>query len=119
MTIDLTPFTPTGPANAVTDETTGERWYVFPEPYGRLLSVTTAFRSIAKSGLVMWAGQLAAAAAFVELPTVLTASRVKPCGKTYNRCGDRHDWQATCDRCPCSVCRACVERWLAERHMAE
>jgi hypothetical protein len=53
VTVDLTPFTPTGPANSETDETTGDRWYYF-EQYGRLMSVTTAFRSIAKSGLVIW-----------------------------------------------------------------
>jgi hypothetical protein len=106
-----------GPANAVTDEETGERWYVFNE-YGRLLSVTTAFRAIAKMGLMVWAAQLAARHAFIELPTVITASRTKPCGRATNRC--RHDdWQTRCERCPCGACRPCVERWLADRHKAE
>jgi hypothetical protein len=118
MSIDLTPFTPAGPKNAHTDETTGERWYYFPE-YGRLLSVTTAFRSIAKSGLVIWAGQLAAAAAFLELPTVLTASRTRACGNTTSRCQKTHDWQTRCEHCPCGECRDCVQKWLADRHMAE
>lgn len=118
MSVDLTPFTPTGPANSSIDETTGDRWYHF-EKYGRLLSVTTAFRSIAKSGLVIWSAQLAAAAAFTELPTVLTASRTKPCGKTTSMCRKTHDWQTTCERCPCGTCRPCVQKWLADRHMAE
>lgn len=118
MTVDLTPFTATSPQGPSTDETTGERWY-FYEPYGRMLSVTTAFRSIAKSGLVMWAGQLAAAAAFVELPTVITASRRKPCERTHSRCQSKHGYQATCEACPCGDCRECVQKWLADRHMAE
>lgn len=118
MTVDLTPFTPVGPANSETDETTGDRWYYFPE-YGRLMSVTTAFRSIAKSGLVVWSAQLAAAAAFNELPTVVSASRRRPCGNTYSQCRRSHDWQTTCEKCPCKVCRACVEHWLADRHKAE
>lgn len=119
MTVDLTPFTPVGPANSETDETTGERWYYF-EPYGRLMSVTTAFRSIAKAGLVVWSAQLAAAAAFEELPTVVSASRRKPCGNTYSQCRRRdHDWKTTCAKCPCEKCRACVEHWLADRHKAE
>jgi hypothetical protein len=118
VTVDLTPFTPTGPANSDTDETTGDRWYYF-EQYGRLMSVTTAFRSIAKSGLVIWSASLAAAAAFEELPTVVSASRKKPCGNTYSQCRRNHDWQTTCEKCPCKTCRACVEAWLADRHKAE
>ncbi len=118
MTVDLTPFAASHPQGSTTDETTGERWYYY-EPYGRMLSVTTAFRSIAKNGLVMWAGQLAAAAAFEELPTVITASRRRPCGYTHSRCQSKHGYQATCDLCPCTVCRECVAKWLAERHMAE
>jgi hypothetical protein len=118
MSVDLTPFTPTGPANSSIDETTGDRWYHF-EQYGRLLSVTTAFRSIAKSGLVIWSAQLAAAAAFTELPTVISASRTKPCDKTTSQCRKTHDWNTTCERCPCGTCRLCVQKWLADRHMAE
>lgn len=106
-----------GPANSFTDEESGERWYVY-DKYGRLLSVTTAFRAIAKMGLMIWAAQLAARHAFIELPTVITASRKKPCGKTTNRCG-HDDWRATCERCPCGECRTCVEKWLADRHKAE
>jgi hypothetical protein len=106
-----------GPANSHTDEDSGERWYVY-EKYGRLLSVTTAFRAIAKMGLMRWAAQLAARHAFIELPTVVTASRTKACGRSTNRC--RHDdWQTSCERCPCGACRPCVEKWLADRHFAE
>lgn len=114
MTAELNPL------DAVTNEDTGERWYPIPDGNGgwlRLLSVTTAFRSIAKIGLIAWAATLAAEAAFTELPTVISASRKKPCGKTHARC--RHDWQETCDGCPCGVCRACMVKWLADRQIAE
>lgn len=116
MSIDPKPPLRSGPANSITEES-GERWYYF-EPHGRLLSVTTAFRSIAKMGLMIWATQLAARSVFVELPTIVIASRRKPCDKTTNRC--RHDdWQTVCERCPCGECKPCVEKWIAERHFAE
>lgn len=104
------------PQGSVTDEDSGERWYVFGDD--RLLSVTTAFRSIAKMGLLIWGATLAAEHAFVELPTVVTASRKKPCGNTHSRCRHLNE-QDRCDRCPCAECRACVVKWLADRHFAE
>jgi hypothetical protein len=106
------------PTNAVTDETTGERWYpltVNGVEY-RLLSVTTAFKAIAKIGLDKWMCNITATAAFDELPTVITASRRKPCGRTTHRCKD-HDWQS-CQERGCGECKACVTDWLASRHKA-
>lgn len=97
------------------EESLDGRWYIIDGQ--RLMSVTTALKSIAKWGLPPWAGKLAAEAAFAELPTVVAASRRQPCGRTNNRC--RHDWQETCDDCPCRICRACVTQWLADRHLRE
>ena len=118
MTLDLSPATRSGPANSTTDEETGHRTYYF-EPYGHLISVTTAFNAIAKIGLDIWKTQLTAEAAFNELPTVITASRVKACENTHSRCRKTHEWQDRCPRCPCGDCRACVAKWLADRHFAE
>jgi hypothetical protein len=81
------------------------------------MSVTTALNAVAKRGLVDWAGLLAAELAFDELPTLNAASRRKPCERTTNRCG--HGPDVTCDGCPCRVCRPCVQRWLARRHVRE
>lgn len=102
------------PFHAVEESDDG-RWYIIDGQ--RLMSVTTALRSIAKWGLPPWAGKLAAQAAFAELPTVVVSSRVKPCERTNNRC--KHDWQEPCERCPCRECRDCVAKWLADRHIAE
>jgi hypothetical protein len=108
----------TGPAYATTDDD-GHRWYVFPDDPQRYLSVSTATGVIGSEGLMVWAASLAATAAFIELPTILTASRKKPCERTYNQCAKEHGWQARCDRCPCAVCRACVAKWLRDLHRAE
>jgi hypothetical protein len=97
------------------EESDDGRWYIIDGQ--RLMSVTTALKSIAKWGLPPWAGKLAAEAAFAELPTVVASSRIKPCGNTHSRCG--HDWREPCERCPCGRCKACVTKWLADRHIAE
>ncbi len=93
-----------GPANAVTDEKTGSRWYVHPRTGERFISVTTVLSNIAKFGLPDWAGRLAAEATFDRLPWVVRCSRVKPCNasKTDNACGQ---------------CRDCAQLWLASRHL--
>lgn len=105
------------PANAVTDETSGERWYILPDGQGgelRLLSVTTAFRVIAKIGLDIWKTEFTANSAFEELPTVITSSRKKPCGRSRHKCKD-HDWNTCADK-GCGGCRECVALWLAGQH---
>jgi hypothetical protein len=106
------------PQGSITDELSGNRWYFEPDGNGgelRLMSVTTAFNSIRKMGLDKWMTLYTANAAFDELPTLITASRVKPCGRTNHKCGDRHDW-LTCAEKGCGDCRACVALWLSTRH---
>lgn len=97
------------------EESDDGRWYIIAGQ--RLMSVTTAFNAIAKRGLVTWAGNLAAELAFAELPTLVAASRRKPCEKTHNRC--QHDHDTTCERCPCRTCKACTALWVARRHERE
>lgn len=97
------------------EESDDGRWYLIGER--RLMSVTTALNALGKRGLLPWAADLAARAAFADLPAVVAASRRKPCERTHSRC--RHAWDETCERCPCRECRACVAKWLADRHLAE
>jgi hypothetical protein len=97
------------------EESDDGRWYIIDGQ--RLMSVTTAFNAIAKRGLVPWAGKLAAEQAFADLPTLVAASRRKPCERTRNRC--QHDPDATCELCPCRVCRSACTKWIADRHLRE
>jgi hypothetical protein len=97
------------------EESDDGRWYIIDSQ--RLMSVTTAFNAIAKRGLVPWAGKLAAELAFLALPSLVTASRKRPCGNSTNKC--RHDPDVTCERCPCLECRGCVSQWVARRHERE
>jgi hypothetical protein len=97
------------------EESDDGRWYLIGDR--RLMSVTTACKAIAKMGLAPKAAQITTEAAFAELPTVVAASRKRPCERTNNRC--RHDSDEICDRCSCGLCRACVAKWLASRHAAE
>lgn len=97
------------------EESSDGRWYIIAGQ--RLMSVTTAFNAIAKRGLVPWAGKLAAEAAFLDLPTLVVASRKKPCGNSGSKC--RHEGADVCDRCPCRECKACVAKWVADRHVRE
>jgi hypothetical protein len=87
----------------------------------RLVSCTTVTGVIDKEALKRWAAKLAAEAAFAELPTIVVASRKRVCGNTNNRCSGNggHDWRERCDRCPCTECKACVAKWLADRHVAQ
>ncbi len=106
------------PQGSVTDEQSGARWYFEPDGNGgelKLLSVTTAFQAIAKVGLDKWMTRYTARSAFAELPTVITSSRKKPCGRTDHECRDRHDW-ATCTEKGCGECRECVALWLSRQH---
>jgi hypothetical protein len=97
------------------EESDDGRWYIIDGQ--RLMSVTTALNAIAKRGLVPWAGKLAAEQAFLELPTLVVASRRRPCERTSNRCS--HDLEQTCERCPCRECRACIAKWVADKHIRE
>lgn len=117
MSVDTRP----GPANSVTDNETGQRFY--PVDGKDFWSVTTALKVISKDGLPPWAAGLAANAAFDELPRIVVASRKKPCGNTWSQCrsgrgANAHDWRINCSTCPCRLCQPCVTRWLTERHIA-
>jgi hypothetical protein len=97
------------------EESDDGRWYIIDGQ--RLMSVTTAFNAIAKRGLIPWAAGLTAEQAFADLPTLVSASRRPLCENTWSRC--RHEPGESCDRCPCRVCRLCVQKWLADRHVRE
>ena len=97
------------------EESDDGRWYIIGDQ--RLMSMTTAFNSIAKRGLVPWSAMLAAELSFLELPTLIAASRKKPCERTWSHC--KHDHAETCERCPCRQCRMCVQKWVADRHNRE
>jgi hypothetical protein len=109
-------MTSANPPGSVTDDKTGQRYY--PIDGENFWSVSTATGVIDKEGLPRWAASLAAKLAFDELPTILTASRIKPCGRTYYKC--KHDWRdGHTGDCPCRACQVCVTKWLTERHIAE
>lgn len=94
------------------EESDDGRWYIIDGQ--RLMSVTTAFKAIAKQALVPWAGMLAAEQAFADLPLLVRASRIRPCERTWNRC--QHEPAETCERCPCRQCRLCVQKWVGDQH---
>ncbi len=97
------------------EESDDGRWYIIDDQ--RLMSVTTALNALGKRGLLPWAAGLTAEQAFDELPMLNAASRRKPCANTWSRC--RHDDGGSCEKCPCRVCRPCVERHLADRFNRE
>src|SRR5690349_18750637 len=97
------------------EESDDGRWYIIDGQ--RLMSVTTAFNAIAKRGLIPWAAGLAAEAAFADLPMLNAASRRQLCDNAWSRC--RHEQGESCEKCPCRVCRLCVQKWIADRHQRE
>jgi hypothetical protein len=103
-----------GPIFHGVEETDDRRYYLIGDH--RLLSCTTVTGVIAKDALLAYAAHKAVAAVFEELPAIVIASRIKACGNTYSRCG--HEPIERCERCACAECKACVARWLAERHIA-
>jgi hypothetical protein len=96
------------------EESDDGRWYIIGGQ--RLMSTTTAMKAIGKIGLIKKAASLSAEFAFQQLPTLNAVSRRKDCGNTWSRCS--HDSEV-CDRCPCTNCPACVQRWVAARHERE
>lgn len=96
------------------EESDDGRWYIIDGQ--RLMSVTTAFNSIAKHALIPWAAGLTAEAAFDNLPCLVAATRRKDCGRTGARC-DHDPGVLVCETCPCRVCRPCVTKWLADQHI--
>lgn len=96
----------------------GNLFYIHPVTDERFISVTTANGWTEHEFLSnRWRPNLTAEAAFAELPRVVAASRRKPCGNTNTRC--EHDWQVKCEFCPCGECKACLQKWLANRHYRE
>jgi hypothetical protein len=92
--------------------------YIQPVTGERFLSVTSALDGREGEELAKrWRPGLAAKAAFAELPRVVAASRIKPCGRTNSRC--EHDHTVRCDNCGCGDCRDCMIKWLTYRHYAE
>lgn len=100
-----------------TDDETGQRFYEIDGE--NFWSVTTALSIINKEGLPRWSASLAAAFAFEELPTILSASMVLPCGRTYYKC--KHDWREPhiAGECPCRRCETCVRKQMVEIHNGE
>lgn len=103
----------TGPVFHGVTEEGDRRFYLIGDH--RLLSCTTVTGVIAKDALLRYAANQSVAAVFEELPTVVIASRTKPCGNTRRICD--HDNTGRCDTCPCFRCKACIANWLAERHV--
>ncbi|WBB94253.1 hypothetical protein [Verrucosispora sp. WMMC514] len=117
MTVTAEPATTPASVFHGVEETDDNRWYLIDDL--RLVSASTVAGIIDKEALKIWAAKLAAQAAFAELPAVVIASRIKPCGNTGSKCSGEggHDSQERCDRCPCLECKACMTAWLASRHV--
>ncbi|MFJ8687375.1 hypothetical protein [Micromonospora wenchangensis] len=120
MTVTAEPTAaPAGPVFHGVEEVDGNRYYLIDDL--RLISCSTVAGIISKEALVRWAAMMTAKAAFAELPAIVIASRVKPCGNTYSRCAGEggHDREARCESCPCQQCKECIGRWIANRHAEE
>jgi hypothetical protein len=72
-------------------------------------SVTTALGVKEKSSLKFWAAKLAARRASENLPKLLRAARIDPCGRTWNRTGPER----------CDQCVTCTQRWVELFHVGE
>lgn len=77
----------TNPIFADTNKDTGERYYVLPDGT-RLISATTALKSVNKEAVVFWAAKVVAEEAMERLPMLVKAARRRPCEQVgQNRCG--------------------------------
>lgn len=85
----------------------------------RFRSVTAALERWSKDALPIWSAGLAAAAAFDELPRLVTALLTPDCGRAYHKKCTDHEWPERCPNCRCEACQPCVTRWLRDRHDAE
>lgn len=75
----------------------------------RYTSVTTALGIKEKSALIHWATGLAAGRAMANLPRLIAAARIEPCGRTRKRTGDPR----------CGECAECVAWWCEGTHHGE
>lgn len=90
----------------------GSRYYIRTDETGaeqQYWSVTTALSVKHKEGLKWWAAKLAARRAMANLPMLIKAQRVDPCGRTWAKTEPLR-----CDRCP-----DCVQRWVELFHVGE
>lgn len=110
----VTAIRPNAPIFHGVEQADDRRFYLIGD--FRLISVTTITGTIDKPALLRWATNTAVASVFAELPAIVIASRTKPCGNTGHRCG--HEPSERCTLCPCAECKACLARWLSERHIA-
>ena len=85
----------------------------------RFRSVTAALEHWDKGDLKIWSAGLAAAAAFDELPRLVTALITPDCGRSYHKKCVDHEWPERCPNCRCEACQPCVTRWLRDRYEAE
>lgn len=95
-------------------------WYVHPVTGEHFISVTSITDGMSSDALGdYWKPDQTAAAALDNLPKLIRATRLKPCGRTYSKCrtgADGHDWRIRCDECPCDECGPCVRLWLRDEH---
>lgn len=81
-------------------------------------SVTTIINPLSSTGLIGWAGWLAAKHAILMLPKLVASMLVRQCGRTYFK--HDHQFGERCtDSCPCGRCTPCLQDKLADMHIAE
>jgi len=100
-------------------------WYVLPSGE-RYISVTSVLDGLDDTDLgEFWKPELAARAAVDNLPRLVRASMLVPCGKTprgWRRTPacqsgeDGHDPSVRCSECPCGECMPCLVVWLRDEH---
>lgn len=98
-------------------------WYIPPVTMERFISVTSVLDYAHKAALSdRWKPGLAARAALDELPRLIRASRIAPCGRTNSRCyfaPNGHDKRIRCTDCPCGECAPCLVLELQNTHFRE
>lgn len=114
---DPTTSPPVDPASARTAAPAREqdehgRFYYWTDEHGReqrFWSVTTALGVYNKDGLKFWSAILASRRAMDNLPMIIKAQRVDPCGRAYARS----------EPYGCGTCPDCVHKWIAQYHLGE
>lgn len=122
MSVDiLAPADTDGPLHRHRDG--DNMWYLQPRTLERFLSVTSGLGYAHKAALAdRWIPGLAAQAALDELPRLIRASRLAPCGRTHSRCyfaPNGHDKRERCTQCPCGECSPCLVLELQNTHFRE
>ncbi len=93
-----------------------DRYYLLPDTGERFRRVTSALVAEGE-GFQRWGAGCTADAAFEELPALIKATRIKPCGNTYSHC--KHEDGNICEKCPCHECEPCLHKYLVGRQFAE